>query len=545
MRTRSRPVAIVLLGIISIVVGVARWPAGAALAGVVYFDLAIDDARQLMYGSDQNGGTVHVIAMDTLDVVDTVDVGTQPAGLDISADGNELAVALYGQGEIAFVDLDTLSVTDRVVPEGTFGPNTPYDVLYGRPGRLYSVGNPGSGGFDYVHAFDTDLKTEVGRSTEIMRAAPRLAMTADHNTLYVSQVTFSPQKIYRFDITTDIPIQTAQAPHGPVQVDTLCVLPDGYVYTSRGQVWSADLSTQLGTFPASGTEIECLDSLQRLYVSTGSEIVAIDATNYSKLYGLSLAPSIGVARSNDAETALYVSTDQGIRVLGTDFVPRAYLPLASRNFCADFYDDFSNPASGWPVGEDDYVRYEYLGGEYRVLTKQSGYLYLFGAPTCDRLSYVVELDARWSGTPGNSYGIIFGVTSGYDRYYLFDVNTDYQQFRLYRRDPAGFVPIVPPTDSSAIHGGTAANHLKATRDGNSITLEVNGTVLGTWSDGAITGLTGVGLASSPYLDLPASDARFDNFRVTGLPGSGLIARSGDAPRLSGLELDPISIDWHR
>ena len=57
------------------------------------------------------------------------------------------------------------------------------------------------------------------------------------------------------------------------------------------------------------------------------------------------------------------------------------------------------------------------------------------------------------------------------------------------------------------------------RNGAQITLEVNGTPLGTWSDGTIGGLTGAGLVSSPYNDIPSSDARFDNFSVVSSDGS--------------------------
>jgi len=263
--------------------------------------------------------------------------------------------------------------------------------------------------------------------------------------------------------------------------------------------------------------------------------------NGSQLQKWGASYSVEATRTLDGDPTRMFLINEGLLVI-TDFLgrpwfsiwdldlnevyqlPRLFLPLVLKNYCPDFFDDFSNPASGWWVGEDSYVRAEYLSGEYRVLSKQAGYFYLFDAPTCNRENYVVELDARWSGTPGSSYGIIFGITSGFNQYYLFDMNTDYRQFRLYRRDPTGFTLIVPPTPSSAINGGTASNHMKATRNGSSITLEVNGTVLGTWSDSAISGLTGAGLVSSPYSNNPISDARFDNFRVTDLVGAGAAAQ---------------------
>ena len=168
------------------------------------------------------------------------------------------------------------------------------------------------------------------------------------------------------------------------------------------------------------------------------------------------------------------------------------------------------------MSDDDYVRSEYRDGEYRVLSKQDGYLYLFRAPTCERENYTVEVDVRWRKTPGSSYGILFGITDDFGSYYLFDVNTDYQQFRLYRRSPSGFTRIAAPTYSSAIHGGTASNHLEITRDYNRIALYINGTKLGTWWDKEILGPSGVGIISSPYTGSPTSDARFDNFSVVNL-----------------------------
>ena len=218
--------------------------------------------------------------------------------------------------------------------------------------------------------------------------------------------------------------------------------------------------------------------------------------------------------------------DLDLNIVYQSPIYQAFLPaVLCNNYCPDFFDDFSNPASGWTVGEDSYVRAEYLNGEYRVLSKQDGYLYLFGAPTCARENYTVEMDARWQGTPGSSYGLLFGLTGDFSYYYLFDVNTDYREFRLYRRSPSGLIQIVTPTYASAINGGTASNHLKVTRNGNQITLYANGTALGTWWDSGITGLGGVGLISSPYIGSPTSDARFDNFNVVKLTTGGAGAQS--------------------
>lgn len=218
--------------------------------------------------------------------------------------------------------------------------------------------------------------------------------------------------------------------------------------------------------------------------------------------------------------------------------PRVYLPCILRDFCPDFFDDFSNPNSGWDVVDDDYEHTEYLNDEYRVITKKSGFFYIYLAPTCSHRNYIVEVDVRWATKPAHSYGIIFGVLGDFSQYYLFDMNTDFQEFRVLRKYPGGFSEVVPITFSSAINGGTSKNHLKVTRDGNQITLEINGTVLGTWSDGTIKGSTFTGIVTSPYDDEPISDARFDNFALTTLPGSSaaILSSHGVSSSPAGAEI---------
>lgn len=222
--------------------------------------------------------------------------------------------------------------------------------------------------------------------------------------------------------------------------------------------------------------------------------------------------AMGVAMVGDLA---YVA-EGGLMILKYTGPPRMtniFLPCAFYKYCPDFFDDFSNPASGWMVGEDDYVRYEYLDGEYRVLSKNDQYYYVFEAPACPRDDFFVQVDARWEGSPGESYGILFGIVGDFEQYYIFDINTDYGDYGLWRFDGSNFHTIAPLTQSAAIKPGTATNQLKVIRHWDQINLEINGTPLGTWIDGNIYGGTEVGILSMPYEDEPVSDARFDNFSV--------------------------------
>ena len=197
---------------------------------------------------------------------------------------------------------------------------------------------------------------------------------------------------------------------------------------------------------------------------------------------------------------------------------RVHLPLLLQNhfLCTDFFDDFNDPSSGWYTGETDTGRVEYRDGEYSVLVKPESWYWILSSPACDQVNYSVEADARWSGKTGSSYGLVFGIQGDYERFYSFEVNTDYQEFILFRYDSNGWSEIASVTYSPAILPGAEMNHLKATRNGDSITLEVNGTFLGTWYDSSITGFSFSGVTVSTYNNRENSEARFDNFKVTGL-----------------------------
>ncbi|MCB9418376.1 MAG: hypothetical protein H6667_01115 [Ardenticatenaceae bacterium] len=188
-----------------------------------------------------------------------------------------------------------------------------------------------------------------------------------------------------------------------------------------------------------------------------------------------------------------------------------YLPLCMNNYCPPFFDNFSDPNSGWPVGESAYVLAEYLNGEYRVRTKQSGYIYLFSSPDCAREYYTASVDIRWNSDRGAYYGLLMGVGTNFDEYYLFTVSADYQDFSLLKRTSSGWQTIVDFTQHGAIHSGTVVNHLEATYLDGNMTLKINDVTLGTWFVGNANSLTGTGVAVIPYSNDPIADARFDNF----------------------------------
>ena len=146
------------------------------------------------------------------------------------------------------------------------------------------------------------------------------------------------------------------------------------------------------------------------------------------------------------------------------------------------------------------------------------------------LETTVEVDAHWTGNTGSSYGLIFGIQGDFEHFYSFEVNTDYEGFGLYRYGPEGWTEIIPFNSGlSMINPGTEINHLKVTRNGDTIMLEINGTLISPFpQDGIITGLSVAGLIVSSYSDLENAEASFDNFRFTRLEPSSNSAAEPDA-----------------
>jgi hypothetical protein len=224
-----------------------------------------------------------------------------------------------------------------------------------------------------------------------------------------------------------------------------------------------------------------------------------------------------------------------------------------------FLDTFDDPGSGWAIDDNTVGSFGYAGGEYFIGAKQAGYLDAAAAPDVSRENYVVEVDAHWAaGSADNGlYGVIFGANSAFSQYYFLAILPSTQQARVFFYNsflPAGqnLRLIANVTAGGVINSGTAANHLQLSRVGSSIKVMVNGSDLGTWSDGALTGQTWTGLLTSPQVSDPVTEARFDNFSLSYCDtsagvGSAAISAGGDRADArydsAGYVQSPVVLSW--
>ncbi len=232
----------------------------------------------------------------------------------------------------------------------------------------------------------------------------------------------------------------------------------------------------------------------------------------------------------------------------TNETPRVYLPASARTYCTDFFDDFSGPTTRWYTGDDGYGLVHIVDAQYRVYTYASD-LYLIAAPTCPFQNYMVEADVRWAEPSANSYGLLFGLAPYWTQFYFLDVNPKYQGLRLFHYDDAsGFRLAAGPLFTSFIAPETRSNRLSVLYKNSLISVTINGALIFTTSSMINPGLARTGVMVLSYDDEPVSDARFDNFRVTG------IYDAAQATRLEAFSLPallpagparplPADVDW--
>ena len=135
-----------------------------------------------------------------------------------------------------------------------------------------------------------------------------------------------------------------------------------------------------------------------------------------------------------------------------DHFQEVYLPVILKP-CPPLYDDFSNPASGWFVGDDGKNRYEYVSGEYRILVRPIQW----GAvvdPGFQASGYAVSVNLRNPNGVDGSYGIAFGVAGDSSTFYTLEIYPD-GGYGIYRYDPTGLTPLLRHSRQLSIRAAQA------------------------------------------------------------------------------------------
>ena len=191
---------------------------------------------------------------------------------------------------------------------------------------------------------------------------------------------------------------------------------------------------------------------------------------------------------------------------------RVYLPAILRDYagCAPLLgDDFGDPGSGWPTGNNPVVTYQYLDGEYRVLVKSPSSTAWMPSPLAAPADYEVEVTMRFASTVGGNGGLIVdAVDAGHHYYFALTNDGDYSLQRL----SGSTTFLIDWTAAPAFNPYPQANRIRLVRDGSVIKLYLNGEFLAMTADSSYYGGAPVGVRAATT-GSPNVDVRFDDFEV--------------------------------
>ncbi len=185
-----------------------------------------------------------------------------------------------------------------------------------------------------------------------------------------------------------------------------------------------------------------------------------------------------------------------------------------------FYDDFSNPASGWATGEIESCDFEYIADLYTVEVGRENYVCYSRAPMNPRANGVFQVEAaKFSETDGSVYGLYFGGASdAQDRLvqaYMFWVDPAQMRFALQKYDHGQWSYLVNWTPYEGIAADDGYNVLKVRRQDDRITLYINDMDVASLKDASFAGNGEVGVVAwSGYINADSWFSLFDNFKVT-------------------------------
>jgi hypothetical protein len=190
------------------------------------------------------------------------------------------------------------------------------------------------------------------------------------------------------------------------------------------------------------------------------------------------------------------------------------MSLPVLNSCrALYFDDFSDPSSGWPTGDNGNIMVKYSSGEYQMLVRK-----VFSSVgvrpdfvILDNSPYTLTVDVTNNfGIPG-SYGLVFDLSWDWFYFNTFEITQD-GYYYFYRVTNSDDWEILAEGWTPHINTGAAKNTLKVARNGYDFHLYINSEHILTITQDSYSGTRHVGLFASTFGD-GNLDLTFDNFAV--------------------------------
>jgi hypothetical protein len=186
-----------------------------------------------------------------------------------------------------------------------------------------------------------------------------------------------------------------------------------------------------------------------------------------------------------------------------------------------YSDDFSNPQSGWTLKfEADEYKCGYLAIEPKcysieLFTPEQAAWAWRSAGTYDDFSVGLYAGSVYGDYRG-SYGLLFRIQDNGEDFYYFSVSNQ-GTWSFWKRQGGSWFSVTPSTPSDAITTGAAWNYLSVYAEESDFTFYVNGTEVGSASDGTYS-YGWLGFMGEAFDSVPSSGSQmvFDDLEVWAL-----------------------------
>jgi DNA-binding beta-propeller fold protein YncE len=190
-----------------------------------------DPQRNRVYYGDAETNQIVVLDSEGESVITKIQLAGKPLMMDISKDGQKLAVACSG---LALIDLETYQVTQ--LPVSIVIASVAFDFS----GQLYVTSSDSWGKIHKIDAATGGILLSFGSGATLSNLIYQSAIVKTDTTgtyLYVGERGISPASLYKFDIRGAAPIFLAEDQHGAIgsNLQDLAIHKGGaYVYLACG-----------------------------------------------------------------------------------------------------------------------------------------------------------------------------------------------------------------------------------------------------------------------------------------------------------------------
>ncbi|MCG8384531.1 MAG: hypothetical protein MJA30_03240 [Cytophagales bacterium] len=257
-------------------------------------DFVISTPRNALYVSMPGMNHINAYDLESLELIRTLVIPSEPLGLEIDERNNQLFVALSGSGEVAVIDLDTFDYSKINVFDALGSHRITQLQLGNNDNFLFGVGHTGSGSLTYLIRINLDDQSVIRFHNQVTRDVPDIALSNDN--IFVNNG--EDHLLFKLDYNTGARIDVIGSLRDLEGFHKKAVLQDQeHLVLGSGQIITIDgfqLATDLFT---RGIPFIPATSHDYFYYLTFDRIKKIDSDTYELIDEIEIGANLRYTRS--------------------------------------------------------------------------------------------------------------------------------------------------------------------------------------------------------------------------------------------------------